>query len=735
LRFLISNIDDIDKDKQPSILYGYETFILDKKAMMEMPQAYASLFLVYGKAEEQLIRKHYPEEIANKIIEVERALPVKNTTNYYSYIPLAILGGLGGWAHASHNAAKRAKKRVEATPKKMEAPQTDTKTPATITEKEITLSDIILGAIADLLDKAPKDCPAINAIDENNPLSLKKTFTFPASEHNGKTVDVRNPDRLIKNLIQFHEQQQEAFNKARGLPGVRKAEAFNVIKTKCRRLVAKHLISTEESTLKIQTRVVLTPKEKIEHLLGNEKFPLEARKPWVKLPTATYDDLLDATQNHGSDPQIKTQLTLLETTNQLLEEKKSQLNGLKKDYLSLSADYDAALNPNDVDLIRFCEKISSLQAECRPLLTDIASHVKQYELLVTSIQKRHDQLIKSETPPQETQEEHDARVQRIRDEKKRKKVEAEAKAQADIEKQAREKEIDQKRRAEREQENKERQKNAWLTRWEKTNDPKIMGALLYANTALLILNDVVNAKIKDDDYLRDACILSCTQLYEALKDLSQTVFSELLPNTETLAQYRNAFAHVAMFSDFTPNDWKRMAHDTYQHFFAFVDAYHRVKTYGDPIYIHAMPALHFLMPDNINERDQFRNLCQRYLTLKEKLSTALNDEKTLYQHEAINLLSIAMRSLVMQIDDMGNRIGLNAANKNMQLLASVRNEEAHNGVRADKATLINLSTPIKALLRAIKPENKPAKPSQVGLYQDNKKHPTPPSPFSQRTLK
>lgn len=747
LRFLLEHSHRLDQIQRRIITADYLTIILDDGVINAIIADRVPLYLTYDEREEKLIRKSYPEKLAERIIQSERRLmgfPLLEwdanvkvwMSNFLLMVGLVVVE-LVGHQCVSGDARKIKENQSENRRKKMLLPSTEFNPPVTIIQNKKSLSDMMLATISDLLAVHVKDGPSMDTINKTNPLPFKTGEFFLIGTPELEPFEIRFPLELNEKLIEFYRNHKKAFEDACQLEGVRQTEALEAIKARCWRLVVRHLGAELDALSGGENKMMVSPqnvpvsiREKIDRLLTHEKFPTYQQSAWVKLPTVMLYDLQNEVQSHSNDPTIKTQLNVLEQLNDALIALKGKLDGLKVKYLALIKDYDKLSHPTDKVLAKLAEDILDIQTVAESVLTEIADKSKQYDFFVLNVQRRYDQLAKTKIQPQESKEERVARIQRIRDEKKRKKDEDAAKERAETEAQARQLAFANQRQAEKERENKERLKTVLFYRWEKLKDFKINSSLLYAHIALLTLGDVMNSEKKDDDYLRDVCILSGTQLYEALKNLSETLFSQLLPQTNDLAQCRNMFAHAAMFSNLKPEQWKMIARDCYHHFFAFVDAYHQVKpsgeSQGEPIYVRAMPVHPLGIDSNrqfskMDKKIQFTTLCQRYLVFRKQLHAISKDEKMVYQDRAINLLLIAMRSLVMQIDDLGKQIGFGtSSNKNIALLAVARNQEAHNGDPTNAATLLNLSKPIKALMHTVKLPNKVAQPSQVGLYRENK---------------
>lgn len=278
--------------------------------------------------------------------------------------------------------------------------------------------------------------------------------------------------------------------------------------------------------------VTLTVQEKIDKLLQNEKFPPQKRPSWVKLPSMTLDELEYTTKAHANDPYIKTQMRLLEGLNAELISDKIKLDHLQEDYARLVHAYDSTLNPSDVDLKEYEEKIRYSQLEAGDIITTIQTKADSFMETTRHIETKIKQLTKSKSAAPESKEERSARIARLKADKIAKKI---AK-QEEVERAAKIAEANERRAAEHAAENQERLHRALLTRLMEP-EQAIKEHFRYAHNALLILKDIVDADAKDTPYLRDACILSCTQLYEALSKISVSpIFESILPNSNLLSR-------------------------------------------------------------------------------------------------------------------------------------------------------------------------------------------------------
>lgn len=470
--------------------------------------------------------------------------------------------------------------------------------------------------------------------------------------------------------------------------------------------------------------IVLSPQEKINKLISKDRFPTEARTAWVKIPTTTFEEFEMSIGAHASDAAINTQLPKLASLYHELIQSKTRIDALQNDYVALVKAYDETINPSDEFLRSTESKIRNIQVDADKMMQEIKNNSETYEQSLLKITTRISKLEAQQKPARESDEARKTRLANLKAAKAAAKAErAEQANQA-----ARIAEAEARRAAEQTALNETRLKEALLNRAMEPS-PTVKLHFRYAHNALLILNDIAQAKQSDEAYLRDACVLSCTQLYEALTSLSTTLFGTMLPNTERLAKQRNIFAHDATYSDC---NWKQIAADAYQTYFPLIDAFHRVQPQEAVIKVTDIPEIP--LNDNIARDDKianFRALCERYQVFSDALNRIYNTHEkreTPIQHEEINLIVVAMRGLILQIDDVGNAIGITAKNKHLGMLAGSRNEEAHNGDRTNIITLINLNEAVQGLAKRIKPRVQRATPSRLGMYAPRARLHTEPTP-------
>lgn len=490
-----------------------------------------------------------------------------------------------------------------------------------------------------------------------------------------------------------------------------------------------------DETSKSETPAVLSPmpteakpallpiqvslKVKIENLIRNPTFPPQTYVKWVKLPDTTLEEVTGLTQDHANDPLIKAQQKSLVTINQTILTSKEKLDDLQATYIKLIAAYDAMHNPDDAALKEFEDKIIALQLSARSIIDEITHQMDAYHKMLGTIKSRIIELKQKAAPAAETEAERKARIARL---KAAKQAAKDAKAEQAMQA-ARIEEAEAKRDALRAAENEERLKDALLKRLMEPSD-HIKTHFRCAHNALLILNDIANAEEQYAAYLRDACILSCTQLYEALANLSDNGFDPILPNKYLLTIYRNVFAHDATYAECDNSDWKRIAGEAYQAYFEVIDAFQQVRSPGMIYKAKAFPELRVQMPKSTDfpfdeKKLVFHTLCQRYIAFSKTLNTIYathEKQETPLQRDEINLVVVAMRGLILQMVDVGNGIGFTSKNEDMSKLAGYRNQEAHNGDITNVHTLINLSTSVEALASRIKLPEQQARPSQVGMY-------------------
>lgn len=469
----------------------------------------------------------------------------------------------------------------------------------------------------------------------------------------------------------------------------------------------------------------LTLREKINKLINNDRFPPQKWVAWVRLPTTTPDDAQDMIGIHTNDAAIKVQVKKLVDLYDPLIQSNDTLKTKQAQYINLVETHDNTPNATDDTLLKIQTQLHEIQQAADLIIDEIESKSKTYEDTLASITKRIKELESKAKRPQETEEERRARLANVRAAKlatKAAKAEQAAEAARIAEAQAR-------LAAERVALNEERLREALLNRTMEAS-PEIKMHFRYAHNALLVLNDIARASAEDANYLRDACLLNCSQLYEALSNLSQTDFRAILPETAGLDEHRNTFVHHAVYADHI--DWRNIAAQTYEAFFTLIDAYYRVNPNVIIPEVKIIPRIEAAIPnsDTVSRDDKievFLKLCTRYSTFcgtLKKIAAKHEKQETPIQHEEINLLVLAMRGLILQIVEVGNAIGISRKSKHMLELLSYRNQEAHNGDRTDRQTLINLGAAIKELSSTIKPSLPSARPSQRGLYA----RPTQPSP-------
>lgn len=727
LRFLLTQEYVLTSSLKAEVMATYQTMLRHQQSLLTEP-----LFMEHDVLDEYFILNLYPEAEAREILALERGEPVALLQQKDSFdlwliglaTTVAVIFVMNYFRKFIPNNSQNQRKKPVIIAEVNHA--------STInqphTREVASLAEIVLDAASDYYSFDSKETlnSLISSLEkqdlEQMPLHLKKQLK-----------DQVDQEKISKLLLRLYRDQQNAYEIAITLLGVRKDEALKQISGRCKKQMREYslqLLCNATAKHKKEQAIIPPPPpapiavekdpqrliDKINQLFEDPLLPLEPGKRWSTYPECESAEIKFTVRDYIKNGAITRQLTELKQQYKTLKNQLTKLTEKKEEYLKASK-IDLATISDVTELKQIQKDILKSQKDIKQLITQTEETTAIINDAIGRIKNKHAELSTKPIKQNiETLEERTARLALVAEGKAKRKADK----QNAIQKQQRQElELETRIKGYPTGEEQEHFTRAYaalqhlidIQHPKEQITPRLVAIRSHEkNMGLIAKLLLIPYQIMELESMiaHDAAILAMIQLHEALLKLAHSAYKSLLPKALDIIELRNYFAHQIMFIPLENIAWGNNIKACYQAYGNFVEYFnHEKRIHGKLVRVDFLPALN-RAPVNVEDisfddkKTLFAILCNRYQAYYiilnhqvEKLK--LNCLPIVFNNDEIHLVMTAMRSLIVQLREVGKSTGITPANEFMAPLAGYRNQEAHLGAYTDAQTLLNLNNSVKLL--------------------------------------